>query len=130
MDWLKHVDPKEDWVVVLDSDMLLRRHFKPEEFKLDRGWALAAHYDYLKGVDNDLALRHVKDIPPRNDSLAGPPGRRGDRVGGPYFMHKEDLKKVAPLWLEWTKIMRNDMEVRRWGDGAFLGVSHWSYTWM
>lgn len=28
VDWLKHVDPKEEYIVVLDSDMLLRRHFK------------------------------------------------------------------------------------------------------
>jgi hypothetical protein len=26
-------------------------------------------------------------------------------------MHKEDLKKVAPLWLKYTQIMRTDMEV-------------------
>jgi hypothetical protein len=32
-------------------------------------------------------------------------------VGGPYYMHKEDLKKVAPLWLKYTQIMRTDMEV-------------------
>lgn len=47
---------------------------------MERGWALAAHYDYLKGVDNDLALRHVPEVAPRNDTLAGgrvqrlPPG--------------------------------------------------------
>jgi hypothetical protein len=50
---------------------LLLLLLQPEELALERGWALAAHYDYLKGVDNDLALRHVPEVAPRNDTLAG-----------------------------------------------------------
>lgn len=111
VDFLEHIKPKEEWVLVLDSDMLLRRPFLPEHFNLSRGWAMAANYDYLKGVHNDVAMRHVKEIDPRNDTIAGPWGRRGDMVGGPYFMHIDDLRKVAPLWLAYTKEMRNDFEV-------------------
>lgn len=48
----------------------------------------------------------------RNDTLGGPAGRRGDRVGGPYFLHRDDLAKLAPLWLEYTYRVRNDSEVR------------------
>jgi hypothetical protein len=47
----------------------------------------------------------------RNDTLAGRVGRRGDRVGGPYYMHRDDLSRLAPQWYNWTKIMRTDMEV-------------------
>jgi hypothetical protein len=47
----------------------------------------------------------------RNDTKAGRLGRRGDRVGGPYYMHRDDLSKLAPQWYNWTKIMRTDMEV-------------------
>lgn len=32
------------------------------------------------GVANDLAMRHVPEVKPRNDTLAGPFGRRGDQV--------------------------------------------------
>lgn len=32
------------------------------------------------GVSNELALRHAADVTPRQDSLAGPVGRRGDQV--------------------------------------------------
>jgi len=32
------------------------------------------------GVDNELAERHVNDVPRRNDTLAGPYGRRADQV--------------------------------------------------
>lgn len=51
----------------------------------------------------------------RNDTLGGPAGRRGDRVGGPYFLHRDDLAKLAPLWLEYTYRVRNDSEVRSEG---------------
>ena len=44
------------------------------------GWAVSGFYGYLKGVGNDLALRHVPRIKPRRDTLAGPLGRRGDQA--------------------------------------------------
>jgi hypothetical protein len=48
-DWLEHhPHPKEDWVLLLDSDMLLRRPFRPRDFNLTKGWAIAGHYDYMK----------------------------------------------------------------------------------
>jgi len=34
----------------------------------------------MKGVANELAERHIKDVPPRNDTLAGPYGRKADQV--------------------------------------------------
>jgi hypothetical protein len=80
VDWLQHVTPAEDWVVVLDSDMLLRRPFLPSDFNLTRGWAISAKYDYMIGVNNELADRHIPEVPRRNDTLAGPVGRRSDKV--------------------------------------------------
>jgi hypothetical protein len=47
----------------------------------------------------------------RNDTLAGPLGRRGDQVAGPYIMHKDDLKQMAPLWLNYSYAVRNDSRV-------------------
>jgi hypothetical protein len=44
------------------------------------GWAVSAYFGYLKGVSNELALKHVPYVVPRNDTLAGPSGRRGDQV--------------------------------------------------
>ena len=35
------------------------------------GWAVAAFFGYMKGTDNQLALTHVPEIKPRNDTLAG-----------------------------------------------------------
>jgi hypothetical protein len=121
VDFLAKAPARERWVVALDSDMLLHKPFLPEMFNLTRGWAVgAAGYTYLKGVANDLAMRHVRDIPPRNDTFAGPKGRRGDQVGGPYFMLMDDMRKVAPLWLSTTLEMRQDLEAwRDSGDTSF-----------
>ena len=41
---------------------------------------MSAFYGYLKGVNNELALKHVPEVEPRNDTLAGPRGRRGDQA--------------------------------------------------
>jgi hypothetical protein len=111
--WLDaHRDAKEEWVLLLDSDMLLRHAFKPEDFDLPAGTAAAGHYDYMKGVSNDLAKRHAAHIEPRTDTRAGPAGRRGDVVGAPYFMRTADARRIAPLWYDYTVQVRNDTEVR------------------
>jgi hypothetical protein len=118
IDWLKHAEPATEWVLVLDSDMILRRPFALGEFNLSRGWATGARYDYLIGVDNDLAERHVPEVAKRTDALAGPPGRRADRIGGFYLIHRNDLRRVAPLWLKYAEDVRADPEV---GRGAGRG---------
>jgi hypothetical protein len=40
----------------------------------------AVHLCGVQGVNNALALKHVPEVPPREDTLAGPKGRRGDQV--------------------------------------------------
>ncbi|KAG2439207.1 hypothetical protein HXX76_004570 [Chlamydomonas incerta] len=109
-DWLKHVDPPEDWLLVLDSDMYLRRPFYPQFFNATRGWCVSADYTYMVGVNNELATRHIPEVEPRHDTLAGPYGRRGDQVGGFFFMHRDDMKRVAPMWLSYTEDVREDPE--------------------
>lgn len=49
-----HVLFAEDWIVVLDSDMVLRRPFLPADFNLSRGWAVGAKYDYMIGGEGRL----------------------------------------------------------------------------
>lgn len=50
VDWLKHVDPKEDWILVLDSDMYLRKPFYPQFFNATPGWCISADYTYMIGA--------------------------------------------------------------------------------
>lgn len=63
------------------------------------------------GVANALADRHIPEIDKRTDTFAGPIGRRADMVGGFFFQHRDDLKRVAPLWLNYTERVREDPEV-------------------
>lgn len=110
VDWLAHVTPEEEWLVILDSDMILRHPFSPDIMKPEKGLAVSASYTYMIGVDNELATTHIPEVLPRNDTLAGPYGRRGDQVGGFFLMHRDDMKRVAPLWLKYTGDVRQDPE--------------------
>ncbi|KAI8477380.1 MAG: hypothetical protein J3K34DRAFT_398046 [Monoraphidium minutum] len=112
MHWLSRADPGADWVLVLDSDMILRRPLGPDDYPAlpGPGWASGARYDYLIGVNNALADRHVPRAPRKRDALAGPEGRRADRIGGFYFIHRADLKRIAPLWLKFAEDVRQDPE--------------------
>ena len=67
-------------MLILDADMIMRRPFIPEELGARKGLAVSAFYGYLKGVNNELAIKHVPEVVPRNDTLAGPLGRRGDQA--------------------------------------------------
>mmetsp|Transcript_7473 Transcript_7473/g.18044 ORF Transcript_7473/g.18044 Transcript_7473/m.18044 type:complete len:904 (+) Transcript_7473:124-2835(+) len=113
VDWLEHQTPEEEYVVVLDSDMTLRHPFLVEDLHPSPGRAIGARYTYMIGVNNELAERHVKDIPPRNDTLAGPYGRRADQVGGFFFIHRDDLKRLSKPWLQITEEVRFDEEAWR-----------------
>ena len=42
-----------------------------QELGAKPGWAVAAYFGYMKGTDNQLALTHVPEVIPRNDTLAG-----------------------------------------------------------
>lgn len=72
---------------------------------------MAAYFGYMKGVANELALRHVKEVVPHNDTFAGPTGRRGDQVGGFTMMLREDLQRMVPYWISYTEAVRADPEV-------------------
>ena len=77
---MQDVEPEEDYILVIDADMIMRAPFIPERLGVRPGWAISAYFGYLKGVSNELALRHVPHVLPRNDTKAGPVGRRGDQV--------------------------------------------------
>lgn len=85
--WVTNANPSEKYVLILDSDMVMLRPMLPADIGLRPGWGVAATYGYLKGVNNSLAMRHVPEVQPRMDDLAGPPGRRGDQVGGGTHHH-------------------------------------------
>lgn len=67
---------------------------------------------YLIGATNELAVRHIPNVEPRNDSTGGQPqGRRSDQVGGIFIVHKDDMKTYMHDWLSITEDVRFDPEV-------------------
>ncbi|KAL4524683.1 hypothetical protein Ndes2526A_g06797 [Nannochloris sp. 'desiccata'] len=108
IDWLARNDVKEEYVLIIDADMIMRAPFIPESDGAKPGRAVSAFFSYMKGVSNRLALKHIPEVTPHNDTLAGPVGRRGDQVGGFTLMNTEDLRRVAPLWLKYTEDVRFD----------------------
>lgn len=128
IDWLEHVTPKEDYVLVLDSDMILRKPFLVEDMHPSPGWAVGARYTYMIGVANELAVRHIPEIAPRNDTFAGPLNRRADQVGGFFFVHRDDLKRMSKLWLKYTEDVRADPEVSGQAAAAPMLQHHHTAT--
>ncbi|KIZ01491.1 hypothetical protein MNEG_6466 [Monoraphidium neglectum] len=122
-DWLKHFSPEEEWILILEADMILRQPITPEDFNLTSpGHAVGARYEHLAGVSNQLAAQHIPEVVPRADALAGPPGRRADQVGGFMLVHRDDLRRIAPLWLKYTEDVRADPQAsgspQAWAGGS------------
>lgn len=113
IDWLARNNVTEDYVLIIDADMIMRSTFVPDQVGAKPGRAVSAYFGYMKGVNNKLALKHVPEVEPRKDNLAGPPGRRGDMCGGFTLMNTNDLRRVAPLWLKYTEDVRADPDVCR-----------------
>jgi hypothetical protein len=128
IDYMEKNDPEEQWVLVLDSDMILRYPFMHDEFPAKPGIAYGARYDYMIGVNNQLADRHIPEIPRKNDTLAGPYGRRSDKVGGFFFYEKHDLRRMSKLWLKYTADVRNDTMAWKFAGDSYatkMGDKPW-----
>lgn len=48
IDWLAHNEIEEEFVLILDADMIMRAPFIPEDLGAKEGTAISAYYGYLK----------------------------------------------------------------------------------
>lgn len=119
IDWLARNDVAEEYVLIIDADMIMRKPFLPEAAGAKPGTAVSALFGYMKGVTNNLALKHIPEVTPHNDTLAGPSGRRGDQVGGFTLMNTQDLRRMAPLWLKYTEDVRVDPDAWELSGDAY-----------
>ncbi|CAI9758547.1 unnamed protein product [Fraxinus pennsylvanica] len=94
--WLDRAKIDADYIVILESDMIMRGSITPWEFNAAPGRPVATPYDYLIGCDNELAKIHT-----RNPNAC-------NKVGGVIIMHISDLRKLALLWLHKTEELRAD----------------------
>jgi hypothetical protein len=75
IDWLAHNDIEEEFVLILDADMIMRAPFIPEDLGAKEGTAISAYYGYLK-VHGLALYRCIAHSPGRcqwcgNDDVPG-----------------------------------------------------------
>ncbi|CAK0787529.1 hypothetical protein CVIRNUC_010749 [Coccomyxa viridis] len=122
LSWYMTAKPTEDYIIIVDADMIIMKPFDPVQMGVKPGWAVSAFFGYLRGVKNEMALKHVPHVQPRNDSLAGPEGRRGDQVGGFTIFQNKDLGDVLPLWIKYTEDVRADPDA--WNSSGDSYTTH------
>lgn len=80
LDYLQNNSPPEEFLLVMDADMVLRRPITPIKMGATLGRPVSARYGYLTGVSNALAKKHIPTVEPRNDTDGGVVGRMADQV--------------------------------------------------
>ncbi|CAK0786275.1 hypothetical protein CVIRNUC_009488 [Coccomyxa viridis] len=99
--YLRHAHVTEDYILVLDSDMLLRRPMLPAHFRVSESTAAAENMWYLEDLNTILVPELMPDLAVKLDNDAVPgKGRRADEVGEFYLMHRKDWAVVAPKWYQ------------------------------
>ena len=96
MFWLEAVRPTEEFVALLDTDMLLRAPLDARALGARRGVVVSAEYSYLVGTTTALAERFL-------DAAQRP---LAAQCGGFHIFHRDDIAAIAPLWIEYTRRAR------------------------
>jgi len=99
--WLEYGSPKSQWIVFLDADMVVRRPMSISNMGVQRGRPVAAEYGYLHGVDPEVYMGVKEKV----KQIQKAPF---EKVGGFFVYHVDDLRAVAPLWLQYTEEVRQD----------------------
>ena len=103
MFFLEHVDVKEEYIALLDADMLLREPLDPAALGAAPGVVVSAEYSYLVGTSTANATHdHCfarRFLTPEELPLMV-------RCGGFHIFHREDIRRIAPLWVDFTRQVR------------------------
>mmetsp|Transcript_22555 Transcript_22555/g.27660 ORF Transcript_22555/g.27660 Transcript_22555/m.27660 type:complete len:519 (-) Transcript_22555:36-1592(-) len=104
MHFTQEADIDEEFILFVDADMLFRRVIRPEDFKARKGLVITEWVWYVQsGIKNGLAEQFLTD--PLAVERA-----KGTHGGYYHLFHVDDAKKVAPLWLQYTKEVRHHPE--------------------
>ena len=79
----------EEFVLFIDADMVLSRPIDPVALGAKKGTVVSEHVPYMIGTSNPMAANFLA---PEAVPLAKP-------VGWYHIFHRDDLKRIAPLWL-------------------------------
>jgi hypothetical protein len=86
--------PTEDVIVLIDPDNWLLTSVARTAAKVTRGKAIAQAAFF---ANNPLVDELFKLVCERNC------GAKTDHAAVPYFVHREDLRQIAPLWRDMTR---------------------------
>lgn len=92
--------PQEEYMIIIDPDTIIRKPLN--DIPVSRGKPVAQRYDYLYNK-NALSILGKKFLGTDKDLQP---------LGMPMIIHKEDLARLAPLWLEYTEKIRQDPECK------------------
>ena len=85
MFWLEQVRPTEEYIALLDTDMLLREPLDPIALGAAPGVVVSAEYSYLVGSEPQFARRFLDE---HEVPLVV-------RCGGFHIFHREDIRRIA-----------------------------------
>jgi hypothetical protein len=121
MDWFKHAKPTDDIVIVVDPDCMFLKPFDMHELVSEgKPIAMKALYSF----DYRFRDRYIVD---RYSILGNFTCTQPDPIAVPVIIHRNDLERLAPLWLKWTELIRADTE-----DGDLKWDPEWkkvSFSW-
>lgn len=93
----------EEFVLFIDADMLLKKPIDPVALGAKKGVVVSEYVPYMIGTSNEMAAQF---LPPGAVPKAKP-------VGWYHIFHRDDLRRIAPLWLEYCGRVRTEPE-RYW----------------
>ena len=114
LSWLASENPSEKYIVTLDADQIIRFPITTqlvESLGVSIGIATSARYDYLNALDKNIFMG-VKDrmLRTHDKQQQTEIESRFSKVGG-FFIHTlEDLKKLSPNWLHYTRQVRSSKD--------------------
>lgn len=121
MDWFAKAKPSDEIVIVVDPDCMFLKPFAMQELVSEgKPIAMKALYSF----DYNFRDRHIVE---RYSLLGNMSCTKPDPVAVPVLIHRNDLERLAPLWLKWTELIRNDTE-----DGELKWDPEWkkvSFSW-
>ncbi len=130
IEYFAYNDPEEEYLIIMDPDMIL---LKKIDLKPTIGNAIGQFYDHMNygqapGKPNTgQGLKKIakKLLPSKiasKASFSGEPEKlsraskgsefKAQPVGAPIIICKQDLQKIAPLWLYYTHLIRTDPECK------------------
>ncbi|KAL1529318.1 hypothetical protein AB1Y20_000272 [Prymnesium parvum] len=101
MHFTREANFTEEFILFIDADMVLVRPIDPIALGAKKGTVVSEYVAYMIGSSNQMAKNF---LPPE----AVP---RAKSVGWYHIFHRDDLLRIAPLWLEYCGKVRTHPEL-------------------